>query len=96
MDIAYQTDPIDLDRYLPAKNNEQINAFLSNDDGLLELRKKAFFRRLYGNCDFSDTTHLVSTFSKCTFDQGYLIFHRLPHERYFFYARNVPAYSIKN
>ena len=82
MDIAFHTDPIDIDQYLPVKSNDTILSFLSNDDGLLDQRKKSFFRRLYAHCNFTDNTHFVKTFCSLTFDTTYMINHRLPHQRY--------------
>ena len=50
---------IDIDAYIPFNSIEDIVRFCSPDDGLIELKKAAFRRRIYASSGLKDT---VSTF----------------------------------
>lgn len=77
-DAALNSDPIDIDQYLPIKCDEEAIKFCDNADGLLSDRKKALVKRIYGACDLSNTVTFVSSLADVLFNINYQITHRWP------------------
>lgn len=76
-----ETDTIDIDKYLPIKSDEEAIRFCSNDDGLLEQRKKALLRRLYGASDTTSMATFVASVTDLLFEIQYQISHRWPSKQ---------------
>lgn len=75
---ALDSDPIDIDHFLPIKSDEEGIKFCGNDDGLLEQRKRSVAKRIYGAGDFSNITNFVSSVADVFFNVDYQITHRWP------------------
>ena len=80
-DAALNSDPIDIDQYLPIKTDEEAIAFCGNEDGLLSDRKKSLVKRIYGACDFSNIANFVSSLADVLFNINYQITHRWPSKQ---------------
>ena len=76
-----ESDVIDIDKYIPIKSDEEAIQFCTDHDGLLELRKKALLRRLYGASDITDIAGFVGTVTDVLFDVNYQISHRWPSKQ---------------
>ena len=77
---ALDSDPLDIDKYLPIKSDEEAIQFC-RDDGMLEQRKKALLRRLYGASDTSNLANFVGTVCDILFHVNYQITHRWPSKQ---------------
>lgn len=75
---ALDLDPIDIDKYLPIKSDEEAMKFCGNEDGLYDQRKKSLLRRLYAASDVSNMTNFVASVTDVFFHVSYQISHRWP------------------
>lgn len=75
---ALELDTLDIDNYLPIKTSEDAIKFCSNDDGLLEQRKKATMRRIYSVADVSSMAAFVASVTDLLFHLSFQIAHRWP------------------
>lgn len=78
---ALDSDTLDIDKYLPLKSDEEAIQFCSNEDGMLEQRKKALLRRLYGASDTSNMANFVGTVCDILFHPNYQITNRWPSKQ---------------
>lgn len=78
---ALESDGVDIDHYLPIKSDEEAMRFCSNDDGILDQRKKALVRRLYGAGDVTSLSNFVSSVADVFFDVNYRVSHRWPSKQ---------------
>ena len=69
---------LEIDNYLPINSSEEADLFTTNHDGLLELRKKAVLKRVYGAGDISSMANFVATVTDIFFHPNYQISHRWP------------------
>ena len=76
-----EADTIDIDAFIPIKSSEEAESFCKNDDGILELRKKALMRRIYAASDISSMTNFVSSVTDMLFHESYQISHRWPSKQ---------------
>lgn len=75
---ALDSDFLDIDNYIPLKSSADAILFCENHDGLLEQRKRALQRRIYGASDCSNITAFVASVMDLIFDLSYQISHRWP------------------
>lgn len=78
---SLDSDPIDIDKYLPIKSSDEAEAFCSNEDGLLDQRKKALCRRVYAATDISGMAASVASITDIFFHENYQISHRWPSKK---------------
>lgn len=76
-----ETDSFDLDMFVPFKSVQDINAFISPDDGMLLKKKEALTKRIYAVCDTSSLTNFVSTVCSAVFDPEFLRNHKWPTQK---------------
>lgn len=77
------SEPVDIDLYLPIKTSEEAELFCENYDGMLEQRKTALMRRVYGASDVENMTTFVASVADILFHESYQISHRWPAKGYF-------------
>lgn len=77
---------VNIDSYIPIKTSDEAILFCDNRDGLLEARKKALQRRIYGASDISNMAGFVGSVADILFHQNYQIAHRWPSKQYVFYS----------
>ena len=78
---ALDGDAVDIDKYLPIKSDEEAMAFCRNDDGILDQRKKALVKRLYGAGDVTSISNFVASVAEVFFDHNYRVSHRWPSKQ---------------
>lgn len=76
VDIHYmlkaESDVIDIDKYVPFKSIPEIEAFCSNEDGMLSYRRSALQKRIFGAADTENPTKFTTTVCDALF-QGDII-----------------------
>lgn len=73
---------IDIDQYLPFKTVQDILSFCSPDDGLLQLKKAAFRRRLYASAKMSDVSVFAPSIVDAFFEGSPLLgSHKWPYKK---------------
>ena len=79
--VAMDIDGLDLEEYLPFASNAKIHAFMNKDDGLLNKRKMALYKYIFGAIDLKTNQAFRDSFCKILFDRSYMAHHRWPHAR---------------
>lgn len=69
---------IDIDRYIPFKSVASINAFCSDDDGMLARRKHSLIRRIQSGINTTDSTKFIGSLCRVVFDPDFMITHKWP------------------
>lgn len=89
---------MDIDKYLPIKSSADAILFCDDHDGLLEQRKKATLRRVYGASDVTSSTAFVASVSDIFFHENYQISHRWPTKQYVinFYVLLIKIFPYHN
>ena len=87
--VVFNTDPIDIDRWMLFDCNNTIFAFLSNDDGMLAQRKNSFVRHLYAIADETDISTFKNSICSNLFHPTYMNEHIWPHAKYVYTEKHV-------
>lgn len=76
IDIHYmlkaESDVIDIEKYVPFKTVAEIAAFCSNEDGMLNYRRAALQKRIFGASDTENPTKFTTSVCEALF-QGNII-----------------------
>ena len=90
-------ETVDIAKYFPLDNDEDMAEFMDRDDGQWDLRRKAFYHLL-----FTTITEKKNKFAGALlttlFTRNFIKNHKWPGlEKYFFFRRQflLPAYNIK-
>lgn len=78
---AIDSNPIEIENYFPIKSSEAAIAFCENKDGLLDQRKKALMRWVYGASDISNMSNFVASVGDIFFHHSYQVSHRWPSKQ---------------
>lgn len=74
LDIHYmlkaESDVIDIDQYVPFKAVSDIQAFCSNEDGMLSYRRAALQKRIYGASDTSTPAKFIISMCEALFQNN--------------------------
>ena len=76
--MAMESEGIDIDRYIPFKTVANIEAFCSNDDGMLCRRKHALLRRIQSGVITQDVPKFIGSLCRILFDPDFIITHKWP------------------
>ena len=77
-DSALDSDPINIDNYIPIQTSYEAVYFCENQDGLLEARKRSLMRRIYAASDTSTMAAFVGSVVDIVFHVNFQISHRWP------------------
>lgn len=81
-DLAVDHKVIDIDNYIPFKTVEDILKFCSPDDGLLELKKAAFRKRVYASGKLWDIGAFAPSIIDAFFEDSPLLgTHKWPYKK---------------
>ena len=81
-ELAVDHKVIDIDSYIPFKTVEEINNFCSAEDGLLEVKKAAFRKRIYASAKLDSVASFAPSIIDAFFEGSPLLgTHKWPYKK---------------
>lgn len=81
-DLSVDNKVVDIDRYIPFMTVKDILTFCSNDDGLLDLKRAAFRKRVFASANMKDLSSFAPSIIDPFFEGSPLLgTHKWPYKK---------------
>ena len=77
-----ETDSFDIDRFVPFKSVQDIESYISPDDGMILKKKEALAKRIFAVCNTSSIANCVTSVANALFQPEFIRTHKWPTQKY--------------